>query len=389
MPNNRAGSRVGRWGAALLVALALTGVSHQAAAAAAQQPPTAVAQQTATPAAKQTPSATAQPTATAAAKQTPSTSGQQTPSTSGQQTPSTTAQPTATAAAQQPSSAAAQPASGQQPASAAAPQQPASAVAQQPANAVAQQAEQAATSTVAQQAATSTVAAGDDFPVILDPTQPSTLTVEVISPDSPPAQGPLAPGIPELVEALPPFTIQHFPPDVLLDAPNPKNGRDAVEVAKACAPDVPKTPPLVPLQRKNFEKAQENVETAKEQFACLVAIEQEEAKETDTIAVDSQSVVQDRIGIPEDVPVAVNPTIGAPEEEDIDAPKEVKAAAKAAQEANKPGEPGELAEPVFTRLVPEGVGCKEVQDEVLQLRAAKVSVEAELEVVKLIVQECS
>ena len=307
MPNNRSGFRVGRWGAALLVALALTGASHQAGAAAAQQTPTAVAQQTATPAAKQTPSATAP--------------------------------------------------------------QPASAVAQQ-----------AATSTV-----TSTVAAGEDFPVLLDPTQPSTLTVEVISPDSRPAQ---APGIAELVAALPPFTIQHFPPDVLLDAPNPKNGRDAVEVAKACAPDVPKTPPLVPLPRNKFEKAQDTVETAKEQFACLVAIEQEEAKETDTIQVDSQSVVQDRIEIPEDVPVAVNPTIGAPEEEDIDAPKEVKAAAKAAQEANKPGEPGELAEPVFTRLVPEGVGCKEVQDEVLQLRAEKVSVEAELAVLEIILQEC-
>jgi hypothetical protein len=258
-----------------------------------------------------------------------------------------------------------------------------SAVAQQPASTVANQ---AVTSTVAQQTVTSTVAAGEDFPVLLDPTQPSTQTVEVISPDSRPAQ---APGIAELVAALPPFTIQHFPPDVLLNAPNPANGRDAVEVAKACAPDVPKTPPLVPLPQNKFEKAQDTVETAKEQFACLVAIEQEEAKETDTIAVDSQSEVQDRIGIPEDVPVAVNPTIGAPEEEDIHAPKEVKAAAEAAQEANKPGEPGELAEPVFTRLVPEGVGCKEVQDEVLQLRAEKVSVEAELEVIKLIVQECS
>jgi hypothetical protein len=358
MPNNRAGSRVGRWGAALLVALALTGVSHQAGAAAAQQTPTAVAQQTATPAAKQTPSATAQPTASA------------------------TAQPTATAAAKQTPGATAS--------------QPASATAPQSANAVAQQAvtstvaQQAATSAVAQQAATSTVtstvAAGDDFPVLLDPTQPSTLTVEVISPDSRPAQ---APGIAELVAALPPFTIQHFPPDVLLNAPNPANGRDAVEVAKACAPDVPKTPPLVPLPRNKFEKAQDTVETAKEQFACLVAIEQEEAKETDTIQVDSQSNVQDRIGIPEDVPVAVNPTIGAPEEEDIHAPKEVKAAAEAAQEANKPGEPGELAEPVFTRLVPDGVGCKEVQDEVLQVRAGKVSVEAELEVIKLIVEQCS
>ena len=354
MPNNRSGFRVGRWGAALLVALALTGVSHQAAAAAAQQTPTAVAQQTATPAAKQTSSGMAQPTASA------------------------TAQPTATAAAQQPSSATAP-----QPASAVAQQAATSAVAQQPASTVA---DQAVTSTVAQQTVTSTVAAGEDFPVLLDPTQPSTQTVEVISPDSRPAQ---APGIAELVAALPPFTIQHFPPDVLLDAPNPKNGRDAVEVAKACAPDVPKTPPLVPLQRHDLEKAQKNVETAKEQFACLVAIEQEEAKETDTIQVDSQSVVQDRIEIPEDVPVAVNPTIGAPEEEDIHAPKEVKAAAKAAQEANKPGEPGELAEPVFTRLVPEGVGCKEVQDEVLQLRAEKVSVEAELDVIKLIVQECS
>ncbi|HKO24064.1 MAG TPA: hypothetical protein VJY65_04910, partial [Chloroflexota bacterium] len=255
-------------------------------------------------------------------------------------------------------------------------QQPPSATAPQPASAVAQQ---PATSTV-------TVAAGDDFPVILDPTQPSTLTVEVISPDSRPAQ---APGIAELVAALPPFTIQHFPPDVLLNAPNPKNGPDAVEVAKACAPDVPKTPPLVPLPRNNFEKAQDTVETAKEQFACLVAIEQEEAKETDTIQVDSQSNVQDRIGIPEDVPVAVNPTIGAPEEEDIHAPKEVKAAAEAAQEANKPGEPGELAEPVFTRLVPDGVGCDEHQEDVLQARASKVSVEAELDVIKYIVEQCS
>jgi hypothetical protein len=345
----------------LLVALALTGVSHQAAAAAAQPTPTAVAQQTA--------SAAAQPTATPAAKQTPSATASQ--PASGQQT--TSGQQPASATAPQPANAAAP-----QPANAAAQQAVTSTVAQQPANAVAQQ---AATSTV-----TSTVAAGEDFPVLLDPTQPSTLTVEVISPDSRPAQ---APGIAELVAALPPFTIQHFPPDVLLNAPNPKNGRDAVEVAKACAPDVPKTPPLVPLPRNKFEKAQDTVETAKEQFACLVAIEQEEAKETDTIAVDSQSNVQDRIEIPEDVPVAVNPTIGAPEEEDIHAPKEVKAAAKAAQEANKPGEPGELAEPVFTRLVPEGVGCKEVQDEVLQLRAEKVSVEAELDVIKLIVQECS
>jgi hypothetical protein len=364
MPNNRAGSRVGRWGAALLVALALTGASHQAAAA---------AQPTATAAVQPTATAVVQPTATPAAKQTPSATAQQTASGAGQ--------PTATAAAQQPSSATAP-----QPASAVAQQAATSAVAQQPASTVA---DQAVTSTVAQQTVTSTVAAGEDFPVLLDPTQPSTQTVEVISPDSRPAQGPLAPGIPELVAALPPFTIQHFPPDVLLNAANPANGPDAVEVAKACAPDVPKTPPLVPLPRKNFEKAQDTVETAKQGGACLEAIEQEEAKETDTIAVDSQSVVQDRIGIPEDVPVAVNPTIGTPDEEDIHAPEEVKQAAKAAQEANKPGEPGELAEPVFTPLVPEGPGCKEVQDEVLQVRAGKVGVEAELEVIKLIVQECS
>jgi hypothetical protein len=380
MPNNRAGSRVGRWGAALLVALALTGASHQAAAAAqptataAVQPTaTAVVQPTATPAAKQTPSATAQQTASGA--------GQPTATAAAQPTASAAAQPTATAAAQQPSSATAP-----QPASAVAQQAATSAVAQQPASTVA---DQAVTSTVAQQTVTSTVAAGEDFPVLLDPTQPSTQTVEVISPDSRPAQGPLAPGIPELVAALPPFTIQHFPPDVLLNAANPANGPDAVAVAKACAPDVPKTPPLVPLPRKNFEKAQDTVETAKQGGACLEAIEQEEAKETDTIAVDSQSVVQDRIGIPEDVPVAVNPTIGTPDEEDIHAPEEVKQAAKAAQEANKPGEPGELAEPVFTPLVPEGPGCKEVQDEVLQVRAGKVGVEAELEVIKLIVQECS
>ena len=378
MPNNRSRFRVGRWGAALLVALALTGASHQAAAAAAQPTATPVAQQTATPAAKQTSSGMAQPTASATAQPTATPAAKQSPSAAAQQTATPAAQQTTSATAPQPASASAQ--------------QPANAAAPQPANAVAQQAvtgtvaQQAVTSTVAQQTVTSTVAAGEDFPVLLDPTQPSTQTVDVISPDSRPAQ---APGIAELVAALPPFTIQHFPPDVLLNAANPANGPDAVEVAKACAPDVPKTPPLVPLPRNDFEKAQDTVETAQQGFACLEAIEQEEAKETDTIAVDSQSEVQDRIGIPEDVPVAVNPTIGAPEEEDIHAPKEVKAAAKAAQEANKPGEPGELAEPVFTRLVPEGVGCKEVQDEVLQLRAEKVSVEAELEVIKLIVQECS
>jgi hypothetical protein len=221
--------------------------------------------------------------------------------------------------------------------------------------------------------------------VILDPTQPSTLTVEVISPDSRPAQ---APGIAELVAALPPFTIQHFPPDVLLDAANPDIAPDAVDVAKGCAPDVPKTPPLVPLQRDNLEKAQENVDAAKQGGACLEAIMQEEAQATNTIQVDSQSVVQDRIGIPEDVPVAVNPTIGTPNEEDISAPKEVKAAAEAAQEANKPGEPGEQAEPVFTRLVPDGVGCDAHQDNVLQARSDNVSVEAELLVIEYIEQQC-
>jgi hypothetical protein len=221
--------------------------------------------------------------------------------------------------------------------------------------------------------------------VILDPTQPSTLTVEVISPDSRPAQ---APGIAELVAALPPFTIQHFPPDVLLDAANPDIAPDAVQVAKGCAPSVPETPPLVPLQRDDLEKAQENVDAAKQGGACLEAIMQEEAQATNTIQVDSQSVVQDRIGIPEDVPVAVNPTIGTPNEEDISAPKEVKAAAEAAQEANKPGEPGELAEPVFTSLVPDGVGCDAHQEDVLQARASKVSVEAELEVIKYIEQQC-
>ena len=116
---------------------------------------------------------------------------------------------------------------------------------------------------------------------------------------------------------------------------------------------------------------------------------QEEAQATNTIQVDTLSLPQDRIGIPEDVPVAVNPTIGTPEEEDISAPKEVKAAAEAAQEENKPGEPGEQAEPVFTRLVPDGVGCDAHQDDVLQARASKVGVEAELLVIEYIVQQCS
>src|SRR5205823_13394279 len=67
MPNNRAGSRVGRWGATLLVALVLTGTSYQAAAAAAQQTATAGGQQTVTAAAHQRASAAPHPTATAVA----------------------------------------------------------------------------------------------------------------------------------------------------------------------------------------------------------------------------------------------------------------------------------------------------------------------------------
>src|SRR5207248_1146128 len=128
-----------------------------------------------------------------------------------------------------------------------------------------------------------------------------------------------------------------FPPDVLLNAANPDIALGAVDVAKGCAPDVPKTPPLVPLQRDDLQKAQANVDAAKQGGACLEAIMQEEAKETGTIQVDSQSVVQDRIGIPEDVPVAVNPTIGAPVQENIPVPPEVQAAAQAAQNANQPG----------------------------------------------------
>ena len=160
-------------------------------------------------------------------------------------------------------------------------------------------------------------------------------------------------------------------------------------MAKGCAASVPETPPLVPLQRDDLQEAQQNVDAAKQGGACLEAIMQEEAKATNTIQVDTLSVVQDRIGIPEDVPVAVNPTIGTPAQEDISAPQEVKAAAEAAQEANKPGEPGEQAEPVFTPLVPDGVGCDEHQDLVLQARSDKVGVEAELLVIEYILQQCS
>ena len=382
MRNNRAGSRVGRWGAALLVALALTGASNQAAAAAAQQTATAVAQQTVTPAAHQRASAAAHPTATAVAgsrQSPPRLTKRSRQQHSKRLAPRLSRRPPQSpAAAQQRASATAHRAS-------ATAHQPASALAQQTTAATAQQ----PASTIAQQAATSKAAGGDDFPVIPDPTQPSTQTIEVISPDSPPAQGPLAPGIPELVAALPPFTIQHFPPDVLLNAANPEIAPDAVQVAKGCAASVPETPPLVPLQRDDLQEAQQNVDAAKQGGACLEAIMQEEAKATNTIQVDTLSVVQDRIGIPEDVPVAVNPTIGTPAQEDISAPQEVKDAAQAAQEENKPGEPGEQAEPVFTPLVPDGVGCDAHQDQVLQARASKVSVEAELLVIEYILQQCS
>jgi hypothetical protein len=220
---------------------------------------------------------------------------------------------------------------------------------------------------------------------IQDPTQSSTETIEILSPDSTPATGPLAPGIPELVAALPPFTIEHFPPAELLNAPNPANGEDAVQEAQKCAPDVPETPALVPLPRNSEQEAQEVVQTAEEQFKCFEAIEQEEAKETDTISIDSQSEPQDLIKVNE--AIAVDPTQGVQQEE-IPVPQEVQAAAQEAEEANQPGEPGQESGPVFTALVPEGPGCPEVQDEVLDLRTKFTSVEAELRVIELILQEC-
>jgi hypothetical protein len=223
---------------------------------------------------------------------------------------------------------------------------------------------------------------------IQDPTQPSTENIEIVALDSPPAQGPLAPGTAELVAALPPFTIQHFPPDVLLSAPNPANGEDAVQEAEKCAPDVPVTPTLVPLPRNSFDAAQDVVQTAEEQFKCLEDIEVEEAKETDTINVDTQSEPQDLIGVNE--PIAVDPTQGAPDVEETPVPPEVQAAADAAEAANQEEvvDPGQESGPVFTPIVPEGPGCPAVQDEVLDLRTNKTSVEAELEVVEIILQEC-
>jgi hypothetical protein len=219
-----------------------------------------------------------------------------------------------------------------------------------------------------------------------DPTQPSTQTIEILAPNSPLAQGPLAPGIPELVAALPPFTIAHFPPDELLSAPNPANGEAAVEKAEACAPTVPVTPSLVPLPRNSFDAAQDTVVDASIQFACLKAIEVEEAAETDTIAVDTLSIPQDLIGVNE--AIAVDPTQGAIDVEETPVPPEAEAAAQEAEAANQPVEPGEQSGPVFTPLVPEGPGCPEVQEEVLQLRTMFTSVEAELRVVELILQEC-
>lgn len=221
--------------------------------------------------------------------------------------------------------------------------------------------------------------------VMQDPTQPSNETIEIIAPNSGVAQGPLAPGDAQFVAALPPFTIEHFPPDELLSAPNPANGEDAVQEAEKCAPDVPVTPALVPLPRNSEQEAQEVVQTAEEQFQCLEDIEVEEAKETDTINIDSQSEPQDLIGIKE--PIAVDPTQGVQQEE-IPVPPEVQAAADAAQEANQPLEPGQESGPVFTPIVPEGPGCSEIQDEVLDLRTNKTSVEAEVEIVGLILQQC-
>jgi hypothetical protein len=221
---------------------------------------------------------------------------------------------------------------------------------------------------------------------IQDPTQSSTETIEILSPGSTPAQGPLAPGTAQLVAALPPFTINHFPPAILLSAPNPANGEDAVQEADKCAEDVPVTPELVPLPRNSFDAAQDTVNDAKEQFACLEAIEQEEAKETDTINVDTQSELSD---ITTDEPIAEDPTQGV-EQEEVPVPPEVQAAAQEAEAANQEEvvDPGQESGPVFTPIVPEGPGCPEVQEEVLDLRTGKVSVEAELEVVQIILQEC-
>jgi hypothetical protein len=224
--------------------------------------------------------------------------------------------------------------------------------------------------------------------VMQDPTQPSNETIEIIAPNSGIAQGPTAPGAAEFVAALPPFTIEHFPPAELLSAPNPANGEDAVQEADKCAEDVPVTPALVPLPRNSFDAAQDTVNDAKEQFACFQAIEQEEAKETDTINVDTLSIPQDLIGVNE--AIAVDPTQGAIDVEETPVPPEVQAAADAAEAANQEEvvDPGEQSGPVFRPIVPEGPGCPEVQDEVLDLRTNKTSVEAELEVVEIILQEC-
>jgi hypothetical protein len=233
---------------------------------------------------------------------------------------------------------------------------------------------------------TSVTRAGATIGVMQDPTQSSTETIEIIAPNSGIAQGPLAPGTAEFVAALPPFTIEHFPPAELLSAPNPANGEDAVQEAEKCAPDVPVTPPLVPLPRNSFDAAQDTVNDVKEQFACLEAIEQEEAKETDTINVDTLSIPQDLIGVNE--AIAVDPTQGTIDVEETPVPPEVQAAADAAEAANQELQPVEQAEPVFRPIVPEGPGCPEVQEEVLNLRAMFTSVEAELRVVELVLQEC-
>jgi hypothetical protein len=235
--------------------------------------------------------------------------------------------------------------------------------------------------------------AGANIAPIQDPTQSSTETIEIVAPNSTPATGPLAPGIPELVAALPPFTIQHFPPAELLSAPNPANGEDAVQVADKCAEDVPVTPAMVPLPRNSFDAAQDTVNDAKEQFACLKAIEVEEAAETDTIGVPKQteSLPQDLVNlVAVEEPIAEDPTQGAPDVEEIPAPPEVQAAAQEAQAANQEEvvDPGQESGPVFTPLVPEGPGCPEVQEQVLDLREMFTSVEAELRVIELVLQEC-